>query len=289
MSFKFYLFAILVMILSNADLFAKNNFQIKGNVRDEKTNEPLVGVNVLILQSKNGTVTDVNGDFAIGDLDEGRYSIRFSYLGYSTITKEIDVPLKNSEIIEIKLKETSIDLSEVVVTGNPFLVGTKNLSQSTVTLSKLDLLIKGSGNIADALNFQPGISVRSNGVATARPVLRGFSNNKVLILEDGLRMGDLSSASDDHAISNDGSEAEKIEVIEGPSSLLYGSNAVGGVINIITDAIPSSVQQGLNGELLLHGGSVNNEYLGNAHINYGFGKFSVHTKIFKRKADDYKI
>lgn len=289
MSFKFYLFAILVMILFNADLFAKNNFQIKGNVRDEKTNEPLVGVNVLILQSKNGTVTDVNGDFAIGDLDEGRYSIRFSYLGYSTITKEIDVPLKNSEIIEIKLKETSIDLSEVVVTGNPFLVGTKNLSQSTVTLSKLDLLIKGSGNIADALNFQPGVSVRSNGVATARPVLRGFSNNKVLILEDGLRMGDLSSASDDHAISNDGSEAEKIEVIEGPSSLLYGSNAVGGVINIITDAIPSSVQQGLNGELLLHGGSVNNEYLGNAHINYGFGKFSVHTKIFKRKADDYKI
>jgi hypothetical protein len=65
------------MILFNADLFAKNNFQIKGNVRDEKTNEPLVGVNVLILQSKNGTVTDVNGDFAIGDLDEGRYSIRF--------------------------------------------------------------------------------------------------------------------------------------------------------------------------------------------------------------------
>lgn len=289
MNLKFYLFAIFFMILLNANQFGKNNFQIKGNVKDEKTDEPLVGVNVLVVQSKIGTVTNVNGNFVIEDLDKGRYSIRFSYLGYSTVTKEIDVPSEDAEQIEIKLKETSIDLGEVVVTGNPFMVETKNLSQSTLSLSKLDLLIKGGGNIADALNFQPGISMRSNGVATTRPVIRGFSNNKVLILEDGLRMGDLSSASDDHAISDDGSEAEKIEVIEGPSSLLYGSNAIGGVINIITDAIPSSIQQGLNGELLLHGASVNNEYLGNAHINYGLDKFSFHTKIFKRKADDYKI
>lgn len=289
MNLKFYFVAIFILILVNNNLFGKNNFQIKGNVRDEKTNEPLVGVNVLVLETKNGTVTDVNGNFVIGYLDKGSYSIRFSYLGYSTVTKYIDVPSKNDEQIEIKLKETSIDLGEIVVTGNPFMVETKNLSQSAISLSKLDLLIKGGGNIADALNFQPGVSMRSNGVATTRPVIRGFSNNKVLILEDGLRMGDLSSSSDDHAISGDGSEAEKIEVIEGPLSLLYGSNAIGGVINIITDAIPSSIQQGINGELLLHGASVNNEFLGNAHLNYGLDKFSFHTKIFKRKADDYKI
>ncbi|MCB0743718.1 MAG: TonB-dependent receptor, partial [Ignavibacteriae bacterium] len=139
------------------------------------------------------------------------------------------------------------------------------------------------------LNYLPGVSMRSNGIATGRPVIRGFSNNKVLILEDGLRMGDLSNSSDDHGVSDDGSEPEKIEILAGPSSLLYGSNAIGGVVNIITDAIPTTVQQGVNGELFTQGSTVNNEYLGNAHLNYGIGNFSLHGKAYKRKGDDYRI
>lgn len=289
MKLKLFIIIITLISLFANSIHGKNYYQIKGNVTDEKTNEPLIGVNILVIQTKNGTVTDLQGNFVINDLEDGDYNLRFSYLGYSTINREIHIPSDANKIITIKMKETSIDLGEVIVTGNPFLVDTKNLSQSFLSLSKLDLIIKGGSSIAGALNFQPGVAMRSNGTATGRPVIRGFSNNKVLILEDGLRMGDLSSSSDDHAVSGDGSEAEKIEVIEGPSSLLYGSNAIGGVVNIITDAIPSSVQKGLNGEILLDGATVNNEYLGNAHLNYGLGRFSVHTKLFKRKADDYKI
>jgi iron complex outermembrane recepter protein len=185
--------------------------------------------------------------------------------------------------------ESSINLNEVVVTGNPFLAEPKDISQTTISISKLDLIVSSNQTVADALNFQPGVAMRSNGMATGRPVIRGFSNNKVLLLEDGLRMGDLSGASDDHSMSDDGSEPEKIEVLEGPSSLLYGSNAIGGVVNIITDAIPPNVQQGLNGEVLTQGSSVNNEYLGNVHLNYGIGQFSFHGKFFKRKGDDYRV
>lgn len=283
------LFIYFVIFIISASSVLAENYKISGRVLDAKTNEPLIGVNILITQTKLGTVTDVNGNFILNNLKEGQYNLRFSYLGYSTINKDIVVPSDEVENLEIKLNETSIDLSEVIVTGNPFLVETKDLSQSSISLSKLDLIIKSGGTIAEALNFQPGISMRSNGIATGRPVIRGFSNNKVLILEDGLRMGDLSNASDDHAVSNDGSEAEKIEVIEGPSSLLYGSNAVGGVVNILSDAIPSSVQQGLNGEILVQDATVNNEYLGNAHLNYGWNRIALHGKFFKRKGDDYKI
>lgn len=285
--FKNFYKIILIILLASMVVFP--NDKISGKVTDAKTNEPLVGVNVLVVQSKVGTVTNINGEFEIDNLSDGEYDLKFSYLGYSSVTKRIKVTSQVPININVKLQETSIDLGEVIVTGNPFLVETKDLSQSFVTISKLDLTIKSGGTVADVLNFQPGIAVRSNGIATGRPVIRGFSNNKVLILEDGLRMGDLSSASDDHAVSDDGSEAEKIEVIEGPSSLLYGSNAIGGVVNIITDAIPSSVQQGLNGEFLLQGASVNNEYLGNAHLNYGFGRMSIHGKFFKRKGEDYKV
>ncbi len=279
---------VLIMFLTSFN-YGKTVYQLKGNVTDQKTNEPLIGVNILVVQTKNGTVTDLKGNFVLSNLEKGEYTLKFTYLGYSTITREIKIPSDENENIRVSMKETGIDLGEVIVTGNPFLVDTKNLTQSSISLSKLDLIVKGGNSIADALNYQPGVAMRSNGVATERPVIRGFSNNKVLILEDGLRMGDLSSSSDDHAMLNDGSDAEKIEVIEGPSSLLYGSNAIGGVINIITDAIPSSVQQGLNGEILLGGANVNNQYLGNVHINYGVDNFSIHTKVFKRKADDYKI
>ena len=278
----------LLFLLTVINIFAES-YKITGKVLDAKTSEPLIGVNILVMQTKLGTVTDVNGNFELTNLNEGKYKLKFSYLGYLTIYKDITLPIDESKKIEVKLSETSIDLTEVIVTGNPFLVETKNLSQSTLSLSNLDLLIKGGGTDADALNYQPGIAMRSNGIATGRPVIRGFSNNKVLILEDGLRMGDLSSASDDHSVTNDGSDTEKIEVIEGPSSLLYGSNAIGGVINIITDAIPSTVQQGLDGEVLLQGASVNNEYLGNAHLNYGIDRVAIHGKLFERKGSDYKI
>ncbi len=283
---KFYEIILIILLVSTV---AFPNDKISGKVTDAKTNEPLVGVNVLVVQSKVGTVTNTDGYFEIDNLTDGDYDLKFSYLGYSTVTKKIKVDSNIPIIIDVKLQEKAIDLAEVIVTGNPFLVETKDLSQSFVTISKLDLTIKSGGTVADVLNFQPGIAVRSNGIATGRPVIRGFSNNKVLILEDGLRMGDLSSASDDHAVSDDGSDAEKIEVIEGPSSLLYGSNAIGGVVNIITDAIPSSVQQGLNGELLLQGATVNNEYLGNAHLNYGLGRIAIHGKFFKRKGADYNV
>ncbi|HCY75814.1 MAG TPA: hypothetical protein DHV28_07815 [Ignavibacteriales bacterium] len=280
---------IFIMIIIQFAIYANGDFTISGKVISESDSQPLVGVEVFLTGSSIGTTTNSNGEYTIKNVEIGTYIIRFSLLGYATINKNINVPSTESSGMIIKMKEAVINLNDVVVTGNPFLAETKDLSQSVVSLSKLDLIIRNSGTIGEELNFQPGIAMRSNGIATGRPVIRGFSNNKVLMLEDGLRMGDLSNASDDHSVSNDGSEPEKIEVLEGPSSLLYGSNAIGGVINIITDAIPASVQQGLNGEILAQGSSVNNEYLGNLHLNYGTGILSMHGKFFKRKGDDYKI
>jgi iron complex outermembrane recepter protein len=278
-----------IVIIFFINTLANAQYKVSGFVVDEAQNDPLVGVEIFIQGPNIGTTTNENGRFELTNMKKGTFNIRFSYLGYAVVNKNISVPSNDTENMTIKMKERSINLHEIMVTGNPFLKETKDLSQTVVSLSGLELMIKGGNSIGDELNFQPGIAMRSNGIATSRPVIRGFSDNKVLILEDGLRMGDLSSASDDHAVSEDGSEPEKIEVMEGPSSLLFGSNAIGGVINVITDAIPLKVQEGLNGEILAQGSTVNNEYLGNAHINYGAGQFSFHGKFFKRKGDDYRI
>ena len=150
------------------------------------------------------------------NIPKGIYTIKVSLIGHKTFRMHIKVPSDESENLTIKMDDGSVDMKEIVVTSNPFAGNPKDISQSTLSISNLDMQIKKGASIGETLNFQPGISVRSNGTATYRPVIRGFSNNRILILENGLRMGDLSNSSDDHSVSSDGSNAEKIEVVRVP-------------------------------------------------------------------------
>ncbi|MEG8945535.1 TonB-dependent receptor [Rosettibacter firmus] len=276
---------LLSYIFLLTSLISAQTFSLIGYVKDEKDNSPLIGVNVLIEELKIGTTTDKEGKFEFHNLKSGNYSLKFSYIGHKTTFKKINVPADS--IIEVKLQEGIINLEEVIVTGNPISIDPKNLSQSSLSIANLELLIKKNSTIAQTLNFQPGISMRSNGIATSRPVIRGFSNNRVLILENGLRMGDLSNTSDDHAVSSDGNTPEKIEILRGPSSLLYGSNAIGGVINIITEEIPNYISNGIHGEINSGRSSVNKEYNINSDLHFGFDKFSFHTNYFNRGSKNY--
>ncbi len=277
---------LIIFTLFFSQLIFSQNFQIKGKVIDKKDGKPLIGVNILINELNRYISTNNNGNFIFNNMPQGKYNLTFSMVGHKTLKKEVDV--FSDHDITIEMEETTINLSEVIVTGNPFLSDPKSISQPSISISNLDLDIRRNTTIAQILDFQPGVTTRSNGIAASRPVIRGFTNNMVLVLEDGLRMGDLSSSSDDHSVSIDGSETEKIEVLRGPSSLIYGSNAIGGVVNIITDAIPLTIPQGLNGDILAEGATVNNQYTGNAHFNYGINNFSFHTNYFRRESENYK-
>ncbi|MEJ5350703.1 MAG: TonB-dependent receptor [Melioribacteraceae bacterium] len=266
-------------------LIHAQTFSLIGYVKEEKDNSPLIGVNVLIEELKIGTTTDTEGKFEFHNLKNGIYSLKFSYIGHKTIIRKVNIP--EDKIIEVKLQEGIINLQEVIVTGNPVSIDPKDLSQSILSIANMDLLIKNNSTIAQILNFQPGVSMRSNGFAASRPVIRGFSNNRVLILENGLRMGDLSNTSEDHAVSVDGNTPEKIEILRGPSSLLYGSNAIGGVVNIITEEIPDYIPNGIHGEINSGSSSVNKEYNISTDIHFGIDKFSFHTNYFNRGSKNY--
>ncbi|MFA5805201.1 MAG: TonB-dependent receptor [Melioribacteraceae bacterium] len=283
--FKYASVFIITFIFSVS--FSQPLSPVQGIVIDSHNQEPLIGANVFLKELKIVVETNENGVFQFSNVTAGNYTLVSSLTGHKETTKKISVPQKEKLIIE--MHEQVINLNETIVTGNPFSLDPKELSQATISLSQLDLQIKRNSTLAQSLDFQPGVAMRSNGTAASRPVIRGFSNNMILILEDGLRMGDLSSSSDDHGISDDGSEPEKIEIIRGPASLLYGSNAIGGVVNVITDAIPSTIPQKVNGHFLTEGSSVNNQYLTNLHLNYGINLFSFHGNLYKRKAGDYKI
>lgn len=275
---------IFCFIIANA----QTNNIIKGKVYDKVDKKPLVGVNILVEELKTGTVTNGDGSFELTNIPQGEYHLSVSYIGHETVHLTVKMPSDEEQFINVFLEEKTLRLQEVIITGNPLEINPKQISQPSIVLSNLNLQIKRNSTIAQTLDYQPGIAMQSNGIAPSKPVIRGMSSNRILILEDGLRMGDLSNTAVDHAISEDGSSPEKIEVVRGSASLLYGSNAIGGVVNVITETIPTTVLQKLIGEAVLRFGSVNDEKLGRIHLGYGIDKFSLHGDYFKKITNDYE-
>ena len=115
---------------------------------------------------------------------------------------------------------------------------------------------------------------RSFGPAPARPVIRGLDGDRVLILQDGQRMGDLSSQSGDHGVAINPASAQRIEVVRGPATLLYGANAIGGLVNVITNDIPTQAMTGVHGNTTLDLGSAAAEAGGAADVLAGNGTFA---------------
>ena len=124
------------------------------------------------------------------------------------------------------------------------------------------------------------------GPATARPVIRGLDGDRVLILQDGQRTGDLSTQSADHAVTINPAAAQRIEVVRGPATLLYGSNAIGGLVNVITDQIPTTPQQGASGNVTFDVGSAAKEAGAAADVRVGNGRFALHAGGGGRRSGD---
>src|SRR5262249_37437056 len=142
-------------------------------------------------------------------------------------------------------------------------------------LSDADLDRQLQNTLAATLSNQPGVTMTSLGPAAAHPVVRGLSGNRVVVLEDGARSADMSSTGGDHAVAVDPLTVKQVEVVRGPMSLLYGSSALGGVINAIREEVPSSRSEHASGALNVEGSSVD---AGSAVGGYGetaLGSFAV--------------
>src|SRR5690554_5248907 len=141
-------------------------------------------------------------------------------------------------------------------------------------------------SFGEMLNGQPGVAMRSMGSAPARPVIRGMDGDRILVLENGERMGDISETSADHSISLDPLAASRVEVIRGPASLLYGSSALGGVINLMTTDIPDQWEEGLSGVVSAQGATMNNMGAGFGRLTYGGEKNAFSGRMALREAGD---
>ena len=144
------------------------------------------------------------------------------------------------------------------------------------------------GTLGATIENQPGIALRSFGPGPARPVIRGMDGDRVLVVEDGLRMGDLSSQSGDHGVNVNPASASRIEVVRGPATLLYGANAIGGLVNVITNEIPNAPVRTPTGSFTLDAGSAAKEGGAAGDVKIGNGSVALHLSGSGRRAGDFR-
>ncbi len=257
MTFKA-IYTILICLLFSVAAQAKV-LVYSGKVIDSSTKLPLPGAAVSIPDLRISGITNQNGEFTFNNTPaQGRFLIEIKYIGYKTLTQLLDF---SNPVSDFLLQPSVIEAAEVVVTGSAFSSDSKKNSTSVSSVTKDQLVNRPSTNLIDAISKIPGVSQVTTGGGISKPVIRGLSYNRVLTLVDGTKQ-EGQQWGDEHGIEVDQYGAERIEILRGAASLLYGSDALGGVINVL-DAIPPA------------DGDIRGEVLSNFATNNGMSSSSA--------------
>ncbi|MDZ7630780.1 MAG: TonB-dependent receptor [Gemmatimonadaceae bacterium] len=220
---------------------------IRGTVVDS-AGAPIPNVQVVATELQRVAVTDAAGQFSFTGAPVGAVHLTIVQMGYVPVHEVVTVPAEGELApLRIVLRRTVLRLPGVQITASPTGTDPLSVTQSTIQLSGKDLQRNLGASVAQTLASEPGIAMRFNGPMANVPVIRGLTGERILTLQDGERVADLSSISADHAVVADPNSAERIEVIRGPASLLYGNSAVGGVVNVISGDIPTTVPGRIGG------------------------------------------
>jgi len=181
-------------------------------------------------------------------------------------------------------------LEEVVVTATPLSRNVIEMSQSATVLSGAALDREVANNLGDTLARVPGLSNASFGQNVGRPVIRGMDGARVGVLNNNMAAADASAVSQDHAVAVEPFLADQIEVLRGPATLLYGSGAIGGVVNMVTHTIPEAVpENGYSGRAMAQGDTAADQRMMAGRVDFGQGNWAMHANGFFRRTDDYEI
>jgi iron complex outermembrane receptor protein len=257
--------ALLFLSIITGQSFASGidaaNSSLSGKITDAKTGKPLAGASIILHEAKTGTVSDETGFYKTPSVPAGKYIVEISFQGYTSILETVNItdnPVKNFE-----LKETYIENEAVIVTGVASATKVRQSAQPVSIVKKSELFQTSSTNVIDALSkLVPGVSGLSTGPAISKPVIRGLGYNRVVTVHDGVRQ-EGQQWGDEHGIEIDEYSIQKIEVLKGPASLFYGSDAMAGVVHIITNVpvevgtIKANILATYNGNNSMYGGSGN--------------------------------
>ena len=208
----------------SAMLQAQNS--VSGTVTDAQ-NQPLKGVTITAPEIHKGTTTDENGKYTLNNLPNGNLKLSFSFIGFAIQNKTIFLEQKETTL-DISLEEKAFQMDEIIVSTAFNKLQSQNVMKVDHASMK-SLQQKGTATLIEGLATIPGVSQVSTGTSIGKPVIRGLSGNRVLVYSQGVRIEN-QQFGDEHGLGLNDAGVESVEVIKGPASLLYGSDALGGVL-----------------------------------------------------------
>ncbi len=233
MKFKYILFILSCI----ASLYAVGQNSLQGRITDASNGQTVPGAIIYLPQLKVGTTSDTTGFFNLTSLPKGSYSVEIRLLGYATTVKQVTI--NGVTKVNFSMSVASSTGKEVVITalGNSTTI---ERAPTDVTLMSHEMLIENTAtNVVDAIALQPGVSAVTTGPGVSKPEIRGLGFNRVLVTFDGFRQEDFQWG-DEHGIQIDPYAVYNSEIVRGPASLQYGSDAVGGVVSFKSAPFPES-------------------------------------------------
>lgn len=208
---------------------------LSGTITDKSTGNTLPGVTLYIPDLKTGAVSNIDGKYRIDNLPSSKILIQVSLIGYKTIIETLDLSQLSER--DFQMESSVKEINEVVVTGLSQAAERSHTPTPISLVSKTELLQNSSTNIVDALSKQPGVTQISTGSGISKPVIRGLGYNRVVVVNDGIRQ-EGQQWGDEHGIEIDEYGVNRVEILKGPASLSYGSDAIAGVINMLGAPTP---------------------------------------------------
>lgn len=263
---------------------------IEGKVEETGTRLPLPGAFVTLKNLKKETVTNFDGEYRFEGLRPGNYLLEVKLLGYKAVSKKVS--LIQNTILDFELPPSATELSEVVITG---VTRATERKRSPVVIAAIDqsyLRQNAATNLIDGLKDIPGVSQITTGASVSKPVIRGLGFNRVLTLNNGIRQ-EGQQWGDEHGIEIDQFSVDRVEIVKGPGSLVYGSDGIAGVLNFLP---PKPVSDGKVETNLITNYQSNNDLLGYSVTNAGnqkgiqwLGQFSHKMARDYQNAKDGKV
>jgi iron complex outermembrane recepter protein len=269
-------------------LAAQNTGTLRGTVTLENKNIPLHGATVRIAQLGRTTQTDDSGGYQFENVPAGTYDVVVHAHAVSDDRKSVSVTAGAATTQDFLLKIAPIR-EQITVTASGREETAFEAFQTVTSLDAIEISQDARTSLGEVLEHKPGVAKRSFGPGSARPVLRGFDGDRVLVMKDGISTGTLSSQSGDHGESADVLTLERVEVVKGPATLLYGSSAIGGVVNMVTpqDHLDPHLNAGLTGYATGVAGSNNAHGGGGAGFEYGTGRWMLSGSGSGQRTGDY--
>ncbi len=279
---------IFIIFFSSQIIFADEMYSIKGTVTDSETNNVVQYAKISIEELSISSISDGTGSFEFTNIPQGSYHIIISRTGYKTNTISIDIK-ENANTLNFKLQKSLIETPTIDVTSSFTPIDIQNSTYSLSAITERQLVKQRGEVLANTIDNIPGVNNISTGVSIGKPVIRGLTSLGVIIVHDGVKH-ESQQWGDEHAPEVSLYDIDRIEILRGPASLVYGSDAIGGVVNIISKPLQYSTKKNgiLYGGLDMGGYSVNDQKTGNLTLGYGLLNWGVKGHLGYRSNNNTK-